>query len=112
MKLVKKFIAAACLVGCTLKAANPNGQDDPYQNISQRNLFALSPSLATNDEDVITPPVQITLNGIITIFGDKRALFKTQAAMSPLSPAKGKNYMLTEGQRDGEIELLAVDVVG
>jgi hypothetical protein len=52
-----------------------------------------------------TPPPQITLNGLTTIFGDRRALFKVQVD----STAK-KSYFLAEGQRAGGIELLSVDI--
>src|ERR1700722_1981025 len=112
MNPVKKIIVAVCMAGCAIKASCSDGQNNPYKDISERNPFELNPAAITNSDDVITPPVQITLNGIMTIFGDKRALLKTQPAISSLGATKGKNYMLAEGQRDGEIELLAVDVTG
>jgi hypothetical protein len=45
------------------------------------------------------------LNGLTTIFGDRRALFKVQTDSAAKQP-----YFLAEGQRAGGIELLSVDI--
>ena len=47
----------------------------------------------------------IVLNGITTIFGDKRALFNVVDAPTKTS----RSYFLSEGERSGDIELLSVD---
>jgi hypothetical protein len=52
-----------------------------------------------------TPPPEITLNGLTTIFGDRRALFKVQSDCG----AK-QSCFLAEGQRAAGIELLTVDI--
>jgi hypothetical protein len=79
---------------------------NPYQKIGEHNLFGLQPPPPVA-QAAATPPPQIVLNGLTTIFGDKRALFKTlPTADSP----KEQSYMLAEGQRAGEIEVLSIDM--
>jgi|GEM_PF-1816848 len=51
------------------------------------------------------PAPEITFNGVTTIFGDARALFKVREANGA-----EKFYFLSAGQRDGEVELIAFDV--
>jgi len=50
-------------------------------------------------------PPEIKLNGLTTILGDKRALFKARPDYG--EPA---SYFLAEGQSAGGIQLLAVDI--
>jgi len=82
------------------------GDGNPYQAIVSHNAFALKPATAVVVSSTETPPSEITLNGITTIFGDKRALFKVQ----PPSPAGQQSYFLSEGERADDLELLSVDV--
>ena len=79
---------------------------NPYQAIVAQNAFALKPATAVVVSATETPPSEITLNGITTIFGDRRALFKVQ----PPSPAGQQSYFLSEGERADGLELLAVDM--
>ncbi len=106
MKLASVFIFAVSLLA---HAAQPNAQEsptNPYQLIVEHNVLRVKPSPATDNQPPRTPPPQIILNGITTILGDRRALFKTLA----IGEDKERSYMLAEGQRDGEIELLSVDM--
>ncbi len=85
--------------------------DNPYQGIVERNVFSLKPPPPPPDPEANKPPApKITLTGIITI-GSKRALMETPPPpVKPGEQAKGKqSYILTEGQRDGEIEVLEID---
>src|SRR5882724_3443258 len=102
------IIALGCLqTARTSQAAAPGTADsNPYLAIIGHNAFGLVPTPPPVDQDAKTPPPEITLNGITTIFGDKRALFKVRTQ----SPVNEKSCMLSEGQRDGDIELLSVDV--
>jgi hypothetical protein len=52
-----------------------------------------------------SPPPEIKLNGLTTILGDKRALFKVRLGSGPV-----ESYCLAEGQSAGCIKLLSVDV--
>jgi hypothetical protein len=53
------------------------------------------------------PPPEITLNGLTSIFDEKRALFKVQP---PDSSSGMESYYLAEGQSAGGIKLLSVDM--
>jgi hypothetical protein len=52
---------------------------------------------------------KLTLNGITDILGRNLAILKALFPGKPGEPAKEQSYMLAEGQRDGEIEVLQVD---
>jgi hypothetical protein len=84
--------------------------DNPYQGIVDRNLFNLKPPPRPEDSlPPPEPPPKITLTGFTTILGDKRVLFKVQVPAKPPQPAKEESYILTEGQRDGDIEVLEIN---
>ena len=85
------------------RAAEPDAGANPYRAIVKHNTFGLVPPPSTVVFNAATSPPDITLNGIMVVFGRKYALFKLPASKG------GKNYLLAEGQSDGEIELLAVD---
>src|SRR5260221_1646891 len=101
-------LTLGCLqIASIVQAAVPNTTDaNPYFAIVGHNSFGLVPPPSPTVQDANIPPPEITLNGITTIFGDKRALFKVRTQ----SPANEKSCMLSEGQRDGDIEMLSVDV--
>ena len=63
------------------------------------------PAASPAVQDTTSSRPEITLNGLTTILGDKRALFKVQ------SDYGGKeSYFLAEGQSAGGIQLLSVDI--
>lgn len=76
----------------------------PYQVIVERNAFALKPREATVVAEPPPPPAKITLTGITTLLGNKRALLSVAVPGKP-----NENFMLTEGQREGEIEVIEID---
>ena len=89
--------SASCLFGaCLLAITSADGQD------SGNNSLVLKPAPAATDQ---TPPPKIILNGIMTAFGDRSALFKVE----PPQAAGRQFYFLSEGERAGGIELLSVD---
>ena len=107
-----------CVVGslafCTVANAVPQeSSDNPYQSIIDRNVFSLKPPPPPPDPAEVNKPqtVKITLTGITTILGNKRVLMKT--APPPGKPGEGpkteQSYILTEGQREGDIEVIAID---
>jgi hypothetical protein len=76
--------------------------------IAARNVFRLQPPRQAPSP----PPAQlprITLVGITTILQVKRALLKVQFPAQPPEPAKEVNYILALGQREGPIEILAIE---
>jgi hypothetical protein len=81
-----------------------------YQDISERNAFGLRPPPAITQDKPAPQLPRIILTGITTILGNKRALMKTQpTAAKPGEQAKENSFILTEGQREGDIEVLQID---
>ena len=85
---------------------------NPYQGIVDRNVFGLKPPPPPPDPEAVKPPPsKMFLTGITTILGNKRALMKTTPPAKPGEPAKEQSFMLGEGQRDGEIEVVQIDEI-
>jgi hypothetical protein len=79
--------------------------DNPYTPIVTRNIFGLNPVQA--DETPSEPPPKITLNGIMSIYGKLQALYKVAGSGKPGQP--DQSYMLTEGQRQNDIEVMSIN---
>jgi len=94
----------------TVKAAEP---DKPYAGITSRNMFGLVPipvvDPATLNQPPPDPPPKITPNGIMTIFGKLQVLFKVATKPPPGQPQKDDAYVMTEGERQDEIEVVKID---
>lgn len=111
----RHFAVSFSLVGFALtllsSPAVHAAASNPYGGIVDRNVFSLKPAPLVDPTPAAppTPPVKLFLNGITTILGNKRALLRAQIPPHPPEPAKEENYMLTEGQRDGGIEVLSID---
>jgi len=89
--------------------------ENPYQTIVDRNVFSLKPPPPPPSvEDDKPKSVKITLTGITTILGNKRVLMKSPApAGKPGEPAKPEvSYILTEGERQDDIEVIEIDDKG
>ena len=118
--LIMKF-AGSCSIAATLLlllAANARSQDTdaaagkPYASIVARNMFGLLPIPPpdTNPPAApVDPPPKITLNGIMTIFGRDQALFKVATKPAPGQPAKDSSYVLSEGERQDDIEVTKIN---
>lgn len=105
---------AGSLAFCTAANAVPQeSSDNPYQSIIDRNVFSLKPPPPPPDPAEVNKPqtLKITLTGITTIFGNKRVLMKTAPPPGkPGEPPKTEqSYILTEGQREGDIEVVSID---
>lgn len=102
-------LLASVLIGY---AVTPSDQGNPYDAIVGRNVFSLKPPPPPpNPEDLIKkdPPPKIRLQGLTTILGRRQVLFKSQTPAKPGQPAKDESYVLSEGERQGEIEVVAID---
>jgi hypothetical protein len=103
------------LLICTVWASVITGAfaisaDNPYTGIIDRNVFGLkAPPAPADPEANRPPPPKIIPTGITTILGNKRALFKVQMPARPPEPAKEQSFIMTEGQREGQIEVLEID---
>jgi len=87
--------------------ADAPGAANPYASLAVRNVFDLAPMAAaiTNDQPAMVPPVKITPNGIISVFGCVQVLFKTAAPVNGREQA----YLLAEGQRQDDIEVVHIN---
>ncbi len=95
-------------------AAGANTPDNPYRAIVERNIFGLKdPPPPAPPEATKPPPSKLTLTGITTILGKKQVLLKTAAAPAkPGEQPKGEqSYIITEGVREGDIEVLEINEV-
>jgi len=74
-------------------------------------VFGLRPPPSQADLTNAPPQLpKITLTGITTILGNKRALMKIlPMSVKPGETAKELSLILTEGQRESEIEVLQID---
>ena len=108
------------MLSCTLaglalciaaNAAISESSGSPYLGIVERNVFGLKPPPPPPDPAANkAPPPKIFLQGITTFGGIKRALFKAQMPPKPGEPPKGEqSFILAEGQRDGDMEVVAID---
>jgi hypothetical protein len=86
--------------------------DKPYATIVARNMFGLLP-IPPPDTNPPAPPVdpppKITPNGIMTIFGRDQALFKVAVKPKPGQPPKEDSYVLSEGERQDDIEVVKIN---
>lgn len=88
-----------------------NVGDNPYGVIVERNVFNLKePPPPPPPDPTNAPPPNVELTGIMSILGEKQALFMVQDAPLPgKQPKPPESYILTVGQREGPIEVLAID---
>lgn len=96
----------------TRAMGNETSGENPYQAIVDRNVFALKPPPPPPDPEANKPPPpKILLTGIYEMGGIKRVLMKVAMPARPPEPAKEVPMTLSEGQREGEIEVLEIDTV-
>jgi hypothetical protein len=112
MKCVGKiaiWLAGGLLLSAGARADNivVAAGDNPYMAIVARNIFGLNPVQA--DEPVGDPPPKITLTGIMSTCGKLEALFKVAGTGKPGEPAKDQSYILSEGQREDDIEVTHIN---
>jgi hypothetical protein len=90
--------------------SNPSANSNPYQAIVERNVFGLKPiPPPAPPAEPPKPPVNITLTGITTLFGKKRCFVTVMTAPKAGAPAAPESKMLSEGERDGGIEVVSID---
>ena len=113
MKLGGKTAFCLAAFGCAIAArAVVNDGGNPYHPIVERNIFGLKdpPPPPPPEEPKGPPPPKITLTGITDVLGRKLALLEWQEPPGPGQPLKKNFATLTEGQREGKIEVLEIDV--
>src|SRR5581483_7341654 len=89
--------------------AVPNVSPNRYQTIPERNVFNLKKQEVVVQEP---PPVQvpkITLTGITTLLGLKRAVLQVAPTGRPGEATRDEAFILAEGQREGDLEVLEIN---
>ncbi|HUA37198.1 MAG TPA: hypothetical protein VMA35_02225 [Candidatus Sulfopaludibacter sp.] len=105
---MKHFAKIAICLASGLVLNTGLGADNPYAPIATRNIFGLNPPQPENMAPP-EPPSKITPDGIMTIFGTRQVLFYVDVPPRPPSPATQKSYILSEGQRQDDIEVTHID---
>lgn len=85
-------------------------QGNPYQAIVGRNVFSLkAPPPPPPPEDPLkkNPPPTLKLQGLTTILGRRQVLFRVLA--KPPGQPKEESFVMSEGERHGEIEVLEIN---
>jgi len=108
--------SGVCLLSVFALCANTHtatatDKNNPYaRSIVGRNVFSLNP--APLPEIVVPPPLpppQIILQGLTNINRRRQVLLKVQMLSKPGEPAREMSCVLSEGERQGEIEVLEID---
>ena len=112
MKAFKWSVVA--LLGLTMLCPNGSSQNsnsfDPYRGISARNMFGLRPVPPPQSHGPITPSPEVLLTGLSSITGRKLALLKLKFPAKPLERAKEESCILKEGEKDGPVQVLQIDM--
>lgn len=99
----------ASLFWLALSLAAPAFAANPYLGICQRNAFHLRPPSSARVEAPHEPLPRVRLTGITTILPGKRALLLVDFPAKPREKPKEESFILSEGQRAGPIQVLAID---
>ena len=107
-------VLSALVLDQGVQAVNSDSAGGPYRGIVARNVFDIKPAPPPVDPASIKPPAppppNIRLNGIMDILGRRQVLMKVQLPAKPPAAAKEEAYVLSEGQREGEIEVLEINI--
>src|SRR5262245_7432532 len=104
--LKKAAFGLSSIALCATASAIVNESANPYQGIVDRNVFGLKPPPPISDTKTqpVKDPPPITLTGMTTILSTKRVLLNVQSPGKPV-----QSFILAEGQREGDIEVLEID---
>jgi hypothetical protein len=94
---------------CSADVIDAASSGAPYGRIAERNLFGLHDPVVVQ---AITPPPtlpRVTLSGTTTILGYRLALLRVQSPAKPGEQQREESFMLSEGQREGRIEVLEIN---
>ena len=99
------------VLGANTDAATVMPKENPYLTaIIGRNAFSLNTAtVQTIVDPPPPPPPQIILQGLTSINRRRQVLFKVQMPSKPGEPAREISWVLSEGERQGGIEVLEID---
>ena len=99
------------LPSLAVQMARAESRANPYQAIVERNPFGLKPPPPPPDPTPpapAVPPGKVILTGISSIFGVRALLEITE--QEPGKSTTTRKPILKEGERDGSVEVISVDV--
>jgi hypothetical protein len=105
-------LASGLAMAGVVRAGDTVTPGDPYGTVIERNVFGLNPPPPpnANPQDANNPPPKITPNGTMDILGELQVLFKVVQQPRPGSPpTPDESYILSEGQRQDDIEVVKID---
>lgn len=108
------LIIGGLLLSTSAPSQDTNLPDGPYSSIVARNMFGLVPIPPVDPhagDPPPDPPPKITPTGHMTLFGREQALFKVGNIARPGQPAREEAYVLSEGERQDDIEVVKIDPV-
>ena len=108
------YLSAAALALCVTHQGRAEAKANPYLSIVDRNPFGLKPPPPPPDPTPvapIVPPAKVVLTGITSVFGptSKRALLEI-TEQEPGKPPSVRKPILREGERDGAIDVVSIDL--
>ncbi len=108
-RLITTLCAGLATFGSTSFALT---ESNPYSPIVGRNVFALKPPTPVNNTPVapVVAAPGIELQGITTILGRPQVLLKIKLPPRPPEPAKDQSFVLDVGQREGEVEVVSINM--
>jgi hypothetical protein len=121
MKFAGTFIALAVGAACLAPGwpvAGAAEADPPYAVIASRNVFGLLSltNIAADEAAALAADLpKITPNGIMNLFGKQQVLFKVAAGKPTGKPQPGQpnnkdtSYVMCEGERQDEIEVVKIN---
>jgi hypothetical protein len=96
----------------------PDDAPERFGNITERNVFGLknAPTQETTAPQAVEKS-KVKLTGITTMLGDKRAILRVlppspkqgQPTARGQQTPEGESLILTEGQREGDVEVVQID---
>jgi len=119
MRFAGSFVLSLPAVALVISMARADDlavSSNPYSSIPERNVFALVPIPPPPDPSSQLPPPdpppKITVNGTMSIFGKPQVLFKYALKALPGQQPKEQSGVLGEGERQDDIEVTKIDMVG
>ena len=111
-RLLKFCFGLGCVTVLCGGAQAVAGDQTPnqYASIARRNVFGLKEPVIKQDEPgpVVQLP-KVFLTGITTVLNQRLAFLKTQPQAKPGGAAVELYFMLSPGQKQGEMEIIEID---
>src|SRR5207247_607885 len=112
MRRIKSALLALATVAFISSPCLADTQPNPYLSVVDRNPFGLKPPPPPAPEtppQPVVPLAKVVLTGITSVFGPTRAFVEITEQEPGKTPNIKKPIML-EGDREGSIELISIDV--